>query len=311
MPVFSDVLRPGQRSMRWLGLLLWVALLAGCASSPKLPRSEVGEAVTPLPAGDEVRIGLALGGGAARGFAHVGVIQVLEEAGIRPQYVAGTSAGSLVAALYASGMSGAQLKQVAVAMQEAAITDWVLPLFNRGALKGDALAQYVNQQVQGRQIENMSLPLGIVATDLRTGDAVVFRRGNTGTAVRASSAVPGVFLPVKIGEREYVDGGLVAPVPVQQARQMGANLVIAVDISSDPQSGETSDVFKILLQTFTIMGRSINALALRQADVVVQPSLNGVGSADFASRERSIEQGRQAMLMALPKLREKLLALKR
>lgn len=311
MPVFSDVLRPGQRSMRWLGLLLWVALLAGCASSPKLPRSEVGEAVTPLPAGDEVRIGLALGGGAARGFAHVGVIQVLEEAGIRPQYVAGTSAGSLVAALYASGMSGAQLRQVAVAMQEAAITDWVLPLFNRGALKGDALAQYVNQQVQGRQIENMSLPLGIVATDLRTGDAVVFRRGNTGTAVRASSAVPGVFLPVKIGEREYVDGGLVAPVPVQQARQMGANFVIAVDISSDPQSGETSDVFKILLQTFTIMGRSINALALRQADVVVQPSLNGVGSADFASRERSIEQGRQAMLVALPKLREKLLALKR
>ncbi len=311
MPVFSDVLRSGRRSMRWLGLLLWVALLAGCASSPKLPRSEVGEAVTPLPAGDEVRIGLALGGGAARGFAHVGVIQVLEEAGIRPQYVAGTSAGSLVAALYASGMSGAQLKQVAVAMQEAAITDWVLPLFNRGALKGDALAQYVNQQVQGRQIENMSLPLGIVATDLRTGDAVVFRRGNTGTAVRASSAVPGVFLPVKIGEREYVDGGLVAPVPVQQARQMGANFVIAVDISSDPQSGETGDVFKILLQTFTIMGRSINALALRQADVVVQPSLNGVGSADFASRERSIEQGRQAMLVALPKLREKLLALKR
>lgn len=311
MPVFSDVLRSGRRSMHWLGLLLWVALLAGCASSPKLPRSEVGEAVTPLPAGDEVRIGLALGGGAARGFAHVGVIQVLEEAGIRPQYVAGTSAGSLVAALYASGMSGAQLKQVAVAMQEAAITDWVLPLFNRGALKGDALAQYVNQQVQGRQIENMSLPLGIVATDLRTGDAVVFRRGNTGTAVRASSAVPGVFLPVKIGEREYVDGGLVAPVPVQQARQMGANFVIAVDISSDPQSGETGDVFKILLQTFTIMGRSINALALRQADVVVQPSLNGVGSADFASRERSIEQGRQAMLVALPKLREKLLALKR
>lgn len=311
MPVLSDVLRPGQRSMRWLGLLLWVALLAGCASSPKLPRSEVGEAVTPLPAGDEVRIGLALGGGAARGFAHVGVIQVLEEAGIRPQYVAGTSAGSLVAALYASGMSGAQLKQVAIAMQEAAITDWVLPLFNRGALKGDALAQYVNQQVQGRQIENMSLPLGIVATDLRTGDAVVFRRGNTGTAVRASSAVPGVFLPVKIGEREYVDGGLVAPVPVRQARQMGANFVIAVDISSDPQSGETSDVFKVLLQTFTIMGRSINALALRQADVVVQPSLNGVGSADFASRERSIEQGRQAMLVALPKLREKLLALKR
>ncbi len=311
MPAFSDALFPGRRWSRWLGFALLAAVLAGCASGPQLPRSEVGESVTPLPAGDEVRIGLALGGGAARGFAHVGVIQVLEEAGIRPHYVTGTSAGSLVAAMYASGMSGTQLKQVAGAMQEAAITDWLLPLFNRGALKGDALAQYVNQQVQGRQIENMSLPLGIVATDLRTGEAVVFRRGNTGTAVRASSAVPGVFLPVKIGEREYVDGGLVAPVPVQQARQMGANFVLAVDISSDPQSGETGDVFKILLQTFTIMGRSINALALRQADVVVRPALNGVGSADFASRERSIEQGRQAMLAALPKLREKLAALKR
>ena len=311
MPGFSDALFPGRRWSRWLGLVVWAAVLAGCASGPQLPRSEVGETVTPLPAGDEVRIGLALGGGAARGFAHVGVIQVLEEAGIRPQYVAGTSAGSLVAAMYASGMKGAQLKQVAVNMQEAAITDWLLPIFNRGALKGDALAQYVNQQVQGRQIENMSLPLGIVATDLRTGEAVVFRRGNTGTAVRASSAVPGVFLPVKIGEHEYVDGGLVAPVPVQQAREMGANFVIAVDISSDPQSGETGDVFKILLQTFTIMGRSINALALRQADVVVRPALKGVGSADFASRERSIEQGRQAMLAALPQLREKLAALKR
>ena len=306
-----DAIDPKRRWMRRFGVLIFVALLAGCASGPQLPRSEVGEEVVPLPAGDEVRIGLALGGGAARGFAHVGVIQVLEEAGIRPQFVAGTSAGSLVAALYASGMQAAELKKTAISMQEAAITDWLLPIFNRGALKGDALAQYVNQQVQGRSIENMSLPLGIVATDLRTGEAVVFRRGNTGTAVRASSAVPGVFLPVRIGDREYVDGGLVAPVPVQQARQMGANFVIAVDISSDPQSGQTGDVFKILLQTFTIMGRSINALALRQADLVVRPSLKDVGSADFASRERSIEQGRQAMLAALPLLREKLAALRR
>lgn len=311
MSVVRNTLIPKWRWMRRLGVITLAAMLAACASGPQLPRSEVGEVLSPLPSGDEVRVGLALGGGAARGFAHVGVIQVLEEAGLRPHYVVGTSAGSLVAALYASGMQGAQLKQVASSMQEAAITDWLLPIFNRGALKGDALAQYVNQQVQGRNIENMSLPLGIVATDLRTGEAVVFRRGNTGTAVRASSAVPGVFLPVKIGEHEYVDGGLVAPVPVQQARQMGANFVIAVDISSDPQSGETGDVFKILLQTFTIMGRSINALALRQADVVVRPSLKGVGSADFASRERSIEQGRQAMLIALPELRQKLASLKR
>ncbi|MFM8589771.1 MAG: patatin-like phospholipase family protein, partial [Limnohabitans sp.] len=216
-------------------------VLAGCSH---LPTEKVDTVRTPGVA-EPLRIGLALGGGAARGFAHVGVIQVLEEAGLRPHLVTGTSAGSLVAALYASGKSTEQLRQVAETMEEAAITDWVLPLFNRGALKGEALAQYVNRQVEGRAIESMAIPLGIVATDLHSGEGVVFRRGNTGTAVRASSAVPGVFLPVAVSGREYVDGGLVAPVPVRQAREMGANFVIAVDISSDPAGNPSADTFQI------------------------------------------------------------------
>ena len=273
-------------------------MLAACSHVPtERPEPPAPQVAAPL------RIGLALGGGAARGFAHVGVIQVLEEAGIRPHYVAGTSAGSLVAALYASGKSPLELRQVAETMEEAAITDWVLPLFNRGALKGEALASYVNRQVQGRAIEHMALPLGIVATDLKSGEPVLFRRGNTGTAVRASSAVPGVFLPVGIGEHEYVDGGLVAPVPVRQVREMGANFVIAVDISSDPAGNAAGDTFQILLQTFAIMGKSINQLALKDAEVVVRPRLSGVGSADFSARRRSIEAGRQAMQAVLPQLK--------
>lgn len=273
-------------------------MLAACSHVPtERPELPAPQVAAPL------RIGLALGGGAARGFAHVGVIQVLEEAGIRPHYVAGTSAGSLVAALYASGKSPLELRQVAETMEEAAITDWVLPLFNRGALKGEALASYVNRQVQGRAIEHMALPLGIVATDLKSGEPVLFRRGNTGTAVRASSAVPGVFLPVGIGEHEYVDGGLVAPVPVRQVREMGANFVIAVDISSDPAGNAAGDTFQILLQTFAIMGKSINQLALKDAEVVVRPRLSGVGSADFSARRRSIEAGRQAMQAVLPQLK--------
>ncbi|MFY7871621.1 MAG: patatin-like phospholipase family protein [Limnohabitans sp.] len=274
-------------------------VLAGCGH---LPPEKVDTVRTPGVA-EPLRIGLALGGGAARGFAHVGVIQVLEEAGIRPHLVTGTSAGSLVAALYASGKSTEQLRQVAETMEEAAITDWVLPLFNRGALKGEALAQYVNRQVEGRAIESMAIPLGIVATDLHSGEGVVFRRGNTGTAVRASSAVPGVFLPVAVSGREYVDGGLVAPVPVRQAREMGANFVIAVDISSDPAGNPSADTFQILLQTFTIMGRSINQWSLREADVVVKPQLSGVGSADFGARRRAIEAGRRAMQAEMPRLR--------
>ena len=317
-PVWRDVLRISLCRMSLIGVLV----LTGCASV-KTPDTQVLKtpgavetptvgsgtvapiAVPPAPPPLKVlNLGLALGGGAARGFAHVGVIQVLEEAGIQPDLVVGTSAGSLVAALYASGKNSAQLKRVAETMEEAEITDWMMPILNRGALRGEALARYVNTQVNGRLIEQMKLPLGIVATDLHSGEPVLFRRGNTGAAVRASSAVPAVFQPVKIGSREYVDGGLVSPVPVRQARDMGANVVIAVDISTDPEGSPASDTFQILMQTFNIMGKSLNTLVLKDADVVVKPALMGVKSADFASRRKSIEAGREAMLKQLPRLKE-------
>lgn len=304
--------RPGSGVTALLGLGRWtllslVMVLAACSSVPSTPPTGPG-AVLPSVERKEVRLGLALGGGAARGFAHVGVIQVLEEAGLRPGFVVGTSAGSLVAALYASGKTPAELVRVAETMQEAEITDWMLPILNRGALRGEALAKYVNTQVGGRSLEQMRIPVGIVATDLGNGEAITFRRGNTGAAVRASSAVPGVFQPVRVGEREYVDGGLVAPVPVRQVRDMGANFVIAVDISSDPEGNPSADTFQILMQTFAIMGKSINHLALKEADWVVRPALSGVRSADFGARQRSIEAGRAAMREALPGLRARLAA---
>lgn len=289
-------------------LVAVMAALAGCASTP-LPVAPAYEVpVTPANAQAAVlrtppRIGLALGGGAARGFAHVGVIQVLEEAGIRPSLVSGTSAGSLVAALYASGKTGAQLQTIAETMEEATIADWTLQVFTRGALRGEALAKYVNAQVGQKPIEALPMPLGIVATDLNSGNDIVFQRGDTGTAVRASSAVPAIFQPVKIGNHEYVDGGLVSPVPVRAARKMGAELIIAVDISSPPESASAAGTIDILLQTFTIMGKSINTFELREADVVVRPALGTIGSAEFSARRKSIEAGRAAMLAALPKVR--------
>jgi NTE family protein len=295
--------------MKYLLSLFVTFALLGCASPPKeAPAPEVFVAPVPPPVVSVVpkippRIGLALGGGAARGFAHVGVIQVLEEAGIRPSLVSGTSAGSLVAAFYASGKTGKQLQNVAETMEEATIADWTLPLFNRGMLRGDALARYVNGQVGSRLIEDMALPLGIVATDLNTGQSMLFQRGDTGTAVRASSAVPAVFQPVRIAGREYVDGGLVSPVPVRAARQMGAELVIAVDISSAPEGNQSGGTLDVLLQTFSIMGKSINYFELKEADVVVKPALAGVASSDFGSRKKSIEAGRKAMLQLMPQLR--------
>lgn len=279
-------------------------VLAGCATSG--PAAPPVEPSVQMPTGKPVKIGLALGGGAARGFAHVGVIAVLEEAGLRPSLVVGTSAGSLVAALYASGKSSAQLQQTALNLEEVAITDWMLPIFGRGMFRGEALGRYVNDLVAGRLMENMAIPLGIVATDLNSGEAVLFQRGDTGTAVRASSAVPAVFVPVKINGREYVDGGLVSPVPVRFARQMGADLVIAVDISAPPEANPADGTLQILLQTFAIMGKSIKQYELKDADVLVQPAQAGLKSADFSARQRAIDAGRAAMQAALPALRARL-----
>jgi NTE family protein len=307
---FSASAQPRWR--RLLALTLLTVLCVACSNAPLAPPPLAPPplVVTPVivPAAIPVppRIGLALGGGAARGFAHIGVIQVLEEAGIKVDLVAGTSAGSLVAALYASGLSGREMALLAENMDEGAITDWAFP--TRGLIRGEALARYVREKTGGKQIEQMKLPLGIVATDLADGSGILFRRGDAGAAVRASSSVPAVFQPVKIGNREYVDGGLVAPVPVRYARQMGAELVIAVDISSPPDEKPGSDAIRMLLQTFSIMGRSINNYELRDADVVIRPKLDGVGSADFGARKRAVQAGREAALIALPQIRAKLAA---
>lgn len=282
------------------GLLL--ILLVGCASVPPPAQPKPPVASSPEPK-KIPKLGLALGGGAARGFAHIGVLQVLEEEGIKPDFVVGTSAGSLVAAFYASGKTGAQLTWLADSMDESQLTDWTLPFTGRGMLRGEALGRYVNSQLNGLKIEDMKIPLGIVATDLQSGDGILFRRGDVATAVRASSAVPSVFEPVRIGNKDYVDGGLVSPVPVRYAKQMGAQYIIAVDISSRPEDAKTTDMLKVLLQTFSIMGKSISQLELSQADVVVRPVLPDVGSAEFSARKKSIEAGRAAMKLALPQVK--------
>jgi len=314
-------MRNKERTLRrreWLARLaaLGGLGLAGCASAPPPAPSPTPPPVAatpppptpspPAPPPRRPRIGLALGGGAARGFAHIGVIQALEENGFAPDLVVGTSAGSLVAALFASGRSGRELATIADGMDETAFADWSYP--GRGLIRGEALAKFVREKTNRRDIEQMRIPLGIAATDLDSGEGILFRRGDTGTAVRASSAVPAVFQPVKIGQREYVDGGLSAPIPVHHARQMGAEFVIAVDISAVPEGNSTGDAARMLLQTFAIMGKSLKAYELREADLVLQPSLAGVSGADFTTRRQSIKAGRDVTLAHLAELRERLAA---
>ncbi len=288
-----------------LSFLLW-----GCAFVAPLPETkEAAVTQAGLPtAARQARLGLALGGGAARGFAHIGVIQVLEEAGLRADVVVGTSAGSVVATLYASGKTGAQLQSVAQGMEEASLSDWRLPLFKPGILKGEALARFISKQVDARQLQDLALRVGVVATDLHSGQAVLFERGDTATAVRASSAIPALFEPVSIAGREYVDGGLVSPVPVRFARQMGADVVVAVDISNPPEVNPTHDTLSILLQTFSIMGQSLSNFELKDADVVVKPVLTGLPSARFSARAQAIAAGRLAMQQVLPRLLQALAA---
>jgi NTE family protein len=262
-------------------------------------------AVKPRP----LRVGLALGGGAARGFAHIGVIKALEARNIQVDLICGTSAGSVVGALYASGMNGFALNRLALKMDEASISDWAMPFRTRGFLQGVALQNYLNTTLDNRPIEKMAKPLGVVATDLNTGQPILFQRGNTGIAVRASCSVPSLFEPVKIGAHEYVDGGLVSPVPASFARKMGADFVIAVDISASPETGLTASSFDVLMQTFTIMGQTIKAYELdKYADIVIRPNLAAMSGSDFGQRNAAILAGEEAVAKIMPELQRKLAA---
>jgi len=300
--------------LRRLTLISLLLLAAGCGttSQPPTPVPAVPEpvAVTPPPAPKKVRIGLALGGGAARGFAHIGVIKALEAQGIYPEIVVGTSAGSVVGALYAAGNDGFALQKTAMDMDEASISDWALPLFSKssGVLKGEALQTYVNKAVKNVTMEKLKLKFGAVATDLNTGKPILFQRGNTGQAVRASSSVPSVFQPVKIGTHSYVDGGLVAPVPVRFTREMGADFIIAVNISTQADAQAAVSSMEVLLQTFAIMGQSINQHELKDADIVIQPALGKMGGNDFASRNLAIMAGEQATAAVMPQIKARLKA---
>lgn len=286
-----------------LTLLCTLALLAACGHNEVRPVAPVSIDPTPapLPEPPPVRVGLALGGGAAKGFAHIGVIKMLEANDITIDVVAGTSAGSVVGAMYAGGMDAFALQERSVALDEAAIRD--VRLFSGGLLQGQKLQDYVNSQVEGRPIERLGKPFAAVSTRLDNGARTVFTRGNTGQAVRASSAVPGVFEPAKIGDYSYVDGGVSSPVPVDAARQLGADVVIAVDISTQA-SGRTPDhLLGIVNQSIAIMGQRLGAEERGRADVVIRPEVNDIGSADFTQRARAIAQGERAALAALPQIR--------
>lgn len=288
-----------------LALLLSILALAGCIGGK--PKPAPATHPTPVVMAPKPRIGLALGGGAAKGFAHIGVIKMLEANGIHADVVAGTSAGSVVGALYASGMDPFQMQEQAFGMDEAKIRD--VQFFSRGLVQGQKLQDYVNQLVGNRPIEKLKLPFAAVSTQLEDGHRTVFVRGNTGQAVRASSSIPGVFEPVEISGRHYVDGGVVSPVPVDAARQLGADLVIAVDISSKADGSNPQGMLGVVGQSISIMGQKLGEQELARADVVIRPKVNQIGATDFEQKNQAILEGERAALAAMPKIKARLAAL--
>ena len=292
---------PLPRFHPFLLLAALATLLAGCGGDT---RPTAPPPVVHAPPPPEIRIGLALGGGAAKGFAHIGVIKMLEANGIQVDTVAGTSAGSVVGALYASGMDPFQMQTRAVALDESSIRD--VRLFSGGLVQGQALQDYVNGQVRQQPIDALPKPFAAVSTQLETGKRTVFVRGNTGQAVRASSSIPGVFEPVAIGGKHYVDGGIVSPVPVDAARQLGADFVIAVDISNKARGTAPADMLGIVNQSIAIMGQRAGAEELARAEVVIRPQVDDIGPADFEQRSAAILAGERAALAALPAIRARL-----
>lgn len=292
------------RRIRAAALLAISLAVAGCAEVPPAPPEHPprAEPLAPLTTAQRPLIAFVLGGGGARGFAHTGVLKVLDDAGIRAGLVVGTSAGSLVGALYAGGIRNHELVDTALAVQRAELVDFVFP--HRGFIDGDRLQAYINEKLRGRLIEQLEIPFVAVATDLRTGRLVAFNRGDPGVAVRASCSVPVVFQPTTIEGREYVDGGLVSPVPARVARALGADLVIAVDVSRQPADrSDFGSTTALLTHAFVVMEHSIAQEETKLADVVIRPDLARVPATDLGARGLAITAGEEAARAALPEIR--------
>lgn len=281
-----------------VALFATLGLLTACGSAPVV-ETPSGPVIAPPPV--LPKVALALGGGAARGFAHVGVVKMLESQGLKVDLIIGTSAGSVVGALYASGLNGFQLQEMTFDLERAAFADW--QLFNRGLLRGEKLQNFVNEKIGGRKIQQLPRRFAAVAAKLRTGEAMVFTSGDVGLAVRASSAIPGVFQPAVIDNEEYVDGGTVSPVPVRFARELGAEVVIAVDVSAPVEEAREDSTLGTVLKAFDIMGSSLRRAELPSADVVIAPDVHGIKAADFDSKQRAILAGERAALAAMPAIR--------
>ncbi|MBU4319675.1 MAG: patatin-like phospholipase family protein [Thermodesulfovibrionales bacterium] len=276
---------------RFLICFFLVTFIFSCA-----PKEEVKPILPP------VKIAVVLGAGASKGFAHIGVLKVLESNKIPVHMIIGTSAGSFVGSLYAYGYNAFELQKLSFSIEKGDVADLTIP--DNGFIKGEKLEAYINRILKNTPMEKLKIPFYAVATDIQSGKEVVFGSGNTGTAVRASCSIPGIFRPVNISGKVYVDGGVVSPVAVDAAKRLGADIVIAVDIAGDIDSSQPEGTIETILQSINIMYSKLAAIQLSKADVVIKPKVGYIGSADFSKRHEAVLEGEKAAIEALPKIQE-------
>jgi NTE family protein len=277
-------------------LIIILLLTYSCA-----PKETVLPPIAPTTtASRQAKVALVLGAGAARGFAHIGVLKVMEANKIPIHLIIGTSAGSFVGSLYAYGFNAFQLQKMALSVEKSDLIDYTIP--DNGFIKGDKLEEYLNNVFKNTPIEKFKIPFYAVATSLPSGQEVVFGQGNAGKAIRASCSIPGIFRPAKFADKMYVDGGVVSPVAVDVARRFGADVVIAADISADLDTKQPEGTIDTILQSINIMYSRLAAAQLTRADVVIKPKAGHIGSTDLDKKHEAIMEGEKAALEGLPAL---------
>lgn len=271
------------------------------------PRKSLDDGVVAMPS--RAGIGLALGGGFARGFAHLGVLQVLEQHQIPISHIAGTSVGSILGAAYASGAPLARIIETCRTLRFRDIARWRVSRL--GLASNQRLEKVIERVFESRQFEDLRIPLAVVATDLTSGEPVVFTQGNLVDAIRASCAFPGLFEPVEIGTRCLADGGLVAPVPTRAARELGATAVIGVSVGmQDGHRGAPTNIFQVVSRAVNAAQKHQLEVWERHADLVLRPDVQSLAWDDFDRADQAISAGAAAARRALPRI-EKLLGQKK
>lgn len=289
-----------------VAILALSGLLGGCATQPATALSEAAHPKAgPMRPFDpsQLNVALVLSGGAVRGFAHIGVLQALDELGLAPDLIVGTSAGSLVGAGYAAGLNAGQIELAMRSLNWSVMSDWVLPQLGQpflkgelGLVRGERLQRFADELVRHRSIDALPRRLAIVATDLQSGVPVVFTTGNVGLAVRASSAIPGVFVPPVINGRRYIDGQVSSPLPVMAARALGADVVIAVDVTYPPEDAIITTTPDVVFQAFMIASQRLVKTELQGADLVIRPRIPPSNQLGMEDRKKLMEAGRAATL---------------